>query len=419
MPLPRLIPAFAFFCANLVLPAFCGDDKPLDSKSATPSETLSLILAGDFASALQSAKESREFDEEAMATIREAGRNGEYALNSLASEAQKQIMIMTTKGSKNIKPLYIKDSKLYYEDFSISPPITTALRAESLADSEKLKRLNSMPPAARALASGVFAYRRGAFSKAEDFFKDCGSLSDPLLAAVSKRTKPVAEMMVAISEGDEKAAEKILKEGLDMSLPITFRAETEDGGAAQDFRTTLLHEALMAKQNEIATLLMKNGAELNVQNANGMTPLMVAIMKNPDSIEIVSLILERGADPNLKDRSGDSALTGAISLKRFTAADLLIRKGADVNAANKKGFTPLMLAVFSGSVPLVKQLIESGADTNARHREGWTLSDIDHSTRSPEMRKVLEPYLKKKSGAPKAPVFDFGGGATNRTKNSK
>jgi uncharacterized protein len=66
---------------------------------------------------------------------------------------------------------------------------------------------------------------------------------------------------------------------------------------------------------EIVTLLLENGADINVRDdANGTTPLMNAVMGGHP--EVIQVLLKRGADPNIevgkdKDGKGITALTYA------------------------------------------------------------------------------------------------------------
>src|SRR5271166_4467869 len=61
---------------------------------------------------------------------------------------------------------------------------------------------------------------------------------------------------------------------------------------------------------DVLQMLLKNGANPNLQSNNGFTALMRAsINSNTDSnIETVKILLENGANPNLQDNDGFTAL---------------------------------------------------------------------------------------------------------------
>lgn len=77
-----------------------------------------------------------------------------------------------------------------------------------------------------------------------------------------------------------------------------------------------------------------------------------------------SALLELGADPNLPDFEGDTPLITAVAADSEEIARLLIRSGANLNQANQVGVTPLMRAADEGRLKLTVLLLQSGADPN-------------------------------------------------------
>ncbi len=74
---------------------------------------------------------------------------------------------------------------------------------------------------------------------------------------------------------------------------------------------TPLHIASREGNLEIVTILIENGAEVNVSDNEGWTSLMRASLSN--SPEIVDLLLTKGADATLVNSVGESALIHATS----------------------------------------------------------------------------------------------------------
>ncbi len=66
------------------------------------------------------------------------------------------------------------------------------------------------------------------------------------------------------------------------------------------------------KIKAIIDLLLNKGANPNIQNAYGFTPLMYASEINSD---LVALLLAKGANPNLKSREKKTALDFAQQSK--------------------------------------------------------------------------------------------------------
>jgi ankyrin repeat protein len=153
------------------------------------------------------------------------------------------------------------------------------------------------------------------------------------------------------------------------------------------------------KHLEVIKNLIKTGVDLNFQNSNGKTALMIAV----SSIETVKLLIDSGANLEIKDNSGMTALmiaskytntidTDTDTGNRFTEiVKLLVNSGANLNAQDNTGMTALMwasnnwyatmyAAAYLGSpfVPgeffleTVKILVDSGADLNIKNNHGHT-----------------------------------------------
>ena len=95
---------------------------------------------------------------------------------------------------------------------------------------------------------------------------------------------------------------------------------------------------------------------MNIAGANGITPLMLAT----------------GADVNLVDKQGATPLILVAQKYNSEIVAALIEAGADVNVTGEDGVTPLMNAARKGYSGLVRQLIESGADVNRTEMNGAT-----------------------------------------------
>ncbi|MEM5477405.1 ankyrin repeat domain-containing protein [Pacificibacter sp. AS14] len=168
----------------------------------------------------------------------------------------------------------------------------------------------------------------------------------------------------------------------------------------------------LAAENDAAVMqrLIDLGLDVNLADANGETPLVIAAAENEPGIvgvllmsgkvdiemsgaaalhEALShgdengqtnalLLLEAGVDAATLKDNGDTALTVAANADQ--PVDLLralIESGADVNAVDSNGMTALLhYAATSGNADAIRFLVEAGADTTAADSFGDTVADM-------------------------------------------
>ena len=122
-------------------------------------------------------------------------------------------------------------------------------------------------------------------------------------------------------------------------------------------------DAAMQGNREAVRSLLKQAADVNAAQGDGMTALHWAAMK--DDAELAQTLLFAGANVKATTRIG--AYTPLIlAAKNGNAAVIapLLKSGADVNGPTSNGTTPLMFAAASGNVDAVRLLVEAGANVN-------------------------------------------------------
>ena len=124
-------------------------------------------------------------------------------------------------------------------------------------------------------------------------------------------------------------------------------------------------DAAMNGNRDAVRSLLKEGADVNTTQADGMTALHWAAQKG--DVELAKILLYASA--NLKATTRIGGYTPLlIASKNGDAAmiETLTQGGADANATTVNGTTPLMLAAAAGKPAAVKALLDHGADVNAK-----------------------------------------------------
>ena len=131
--------------------------------------------------------------------------------------------------------------------------------------------------------------------------------------------------------------------------------------------TAPVADAVMKRDPDAVRTLIKNGADVNAAQGDGMTALHWAA-RNGD-LELTRVLLFAGANVKASTRLGGyTPLLLAAQQGHAGVIAALITAGSDVKAANALGTTPLMLAAASGDAHAVTMLVENGAEVEAREK---------------------------------------------------
>ena len=125
-------------------------------------------------------------------------------------------------------------------------------------------------------------------------------------------------------------------------------------------------------------LLLEHGADINIRNNAGQTPILHFIgscyfRNTPPRAEdeILGSFLALGADCNMSDLSGLTPMHCAAS-KSDKTIELLFRAGADIEAKDHNMRTPLHLSSRSKIIEGTRLLLQYGANTRAKDLDSAT-----------------------------------------------
>jgi ankyrin repeat protein len=182
---------------------------------------------------------------------------------------------------------------------------------------------------------------------------------------------------------------------------------------------TALHYAAREGQLDVTRLLVERGANLELADGNGVTPLLSAILNasifrvtrsgTSDHLPLANLLLDAGANVNAVDWYGETPLWAAVDLRNlelgpadratgirdeaFALIERLLDAGADPNARTREfpherryivnvvgsvawvdlaGQTPFLRAAAAGDLRVMRLLLAHGADPHLATDNGTT-----------------------------------------------
>jgi len=134
------------------------------------------------------------------------------------------------------------------------------------------------------------------------------------------------------------------------------------------WNVTPLHDACQYKHFDVASLLVRHGADVNLGDCIGNSPLYYAAKNGCDCI--VQLLLDNGSNVNSTCKKGRTPLHIAMQNGNCTTCLLLIEKGGDPFMVDSQGLSPCHLALRAGTFKQVACLflvLQAQRETAARN----------------------------------------------------
>ena len=158
-------------------------------------------------------------------------------------------------------------------------------------------------------------------------------------AEINEKSKPLSSDVVAI---DEPALHVAARAG--QLAMVQFLVE--QGADINQLRTlpdvsTALHEAVEGDNLAVVAYLLDHGA--TAQDIPGIEPLLITACHN-ETLDVLQLLIERGYDINAQDKDGLTPLMMAIQYNHEDQVRYLLDQKADTTLEDKEGYTALAYA---------------------------------------------------------------------------
>lgn len=126
---------------------------------------------------------------------------------------------------------------------------------------------------------------------------------------------------------------------------------------------TALHIAASRGLEKICALLLRFGANPNMQTLEGLTPLHLAALNGHRLC--AKVLVAFGAQPNVADLEGDRPAHWAVRGSQAASLPTLVNLGCDIEARNADGETVLDFAVGNKDRACVQALLALGATSSS------------------------------------------------------
>lgn len=196
---------------------------------------------------------------------------------------------------------------------------------------------------------------------------------------INSKTDGSTPLMCAVrNDQNKKVCEILLKAGAD-----PFARDDDD--------QTAMHLAANLGQTEMVSLLSFYKELIHAKDANGNTPLMLAVEKG--HLETTKVLLKIGASPYEKV-SGNNVMHKAIQKENVELVNILLSYEQLIHLKNKDGFTPLMFAALYGQTTIFEILLKAGADPYEKNDRGSDVMSVASAASCIEIGKLLLPHKK-------------------------
>lgn len=200
------------------------------------------------------------------------------------------------------------------------------------------------------------------------------------------------------STGQNSLHTTVLKGFLDLTLLLIREQFAQLNTTTRDGCWSPLHLAVMTGALPIVKALLEAGAIVDMGDADGQTPLLLACLGG--RLEIVRLLIDHRANPAHQNKQAHSALhyLAAFCRDRQLLEDI-IAAGADVNAKSLKLNTPMHFAAMNGNEVATQVLLANGASPSVINEDKRSVVFLAKKWRHRGVEDLVKPPEQPQDGA--------------------
>lgn len=285
---------------------------------------------------------------------------------------------------------------------------------------------------------------------------DINDTMQPERSGPKSPVKGTSPLILAVENGHFELAAALLKAGADPNdqrsgytalHTLTWVRKPNRGDSADGDPAPIGSGSLSSL--DLVTRLVESGADVNLRlkkgrsgrgrlNQTGATAFLMAA--DTADVPFMKRLLELGADPQIPNADGCTPLLAAAGIgslapgeeagteeEALAAVSLLIEQRLDINAVDGNGETAMHGAAYKSLPKMVAFLASQGADINVWHRRnkyGWTPLLIAQGHRpgnfkpAPATIAAIETVMRASGVQPEA-ARPFAGGDEYRKKSAQ
>jgi ankyrin repeat protein len=210
------------------------------------------------------------------------------------------------------------------------------------------------------------------------------TLSGNTVAQVAPGSGEVAQyagLLAAAARGDAAEIKRLAATGADVNV--------RDG-----YGRTPLHVATFRKNRDAITALVRAGADINAKENDRYDAVTIAAVA--DDVGTLRMLLQLGASAKqITSRYDGTALIAAAHLGHDLVVKMLIDAGAPLDHVNNLGWTALIESIVLGNggkrhIETLRALVHAGANISLADRNGHTPLALARAKHYAAMVQILE-----------------------------